>query len=98
MKGMPPFLKLLSFVGTIAMLWVGGGILIHSLAIYGFDGPEHVIHDVSEAVRCCCSRGIRLLGLADRDTRLRRRRFGRRRHYGCRGRSVKPLFGVRAAH
>jgi predicted DNA repair protein MutK len=50
-KGMPPFLKLLSFVGTIAMLWVGGGILIHSLAIYGFDGPEHLIHDWSEAVR-----------------------------------------------
>jgi uncharacterized protein len=50
-KGMPPFLKVLSFVGTIAMLWVGGGILIHGLAIYGYTAPEHLIHTWSEAVR-----------------------------------------------
>jgi hypothetical protein len=50
-KGMPPFLKALTFVGTIAMLWVGGGILIHSLAVYGVTGPEHMIHEWSEAVR-----------------------------------------------
>lgn len=49
-KGMPPFLKVLSLVGTIAMLWVGGGILIHSLAHYGMGGPEHLIHDASEWV------------------------------------------------
>ncbi len=50
-RGMPPFLKVLSLVGTIAMLWVGGGILIHSLAVFGYAGPEHLIHDWSEAVR-----------------------------------------------
>ncbi len=50
-KGMPPFLKFLSIIGTIAMLWVGGGILIHSLAVLGYPGPEHVIHGWSEAVR-----------------------------------------------
>jgi predicted DNA repair protein MutK len=49
--GMPPFLKVLSLVGTIAMLWVGGGILIHSLAVFGYPGPEHLFHDWSEAVR-----------------------------------------------
>ena len=49
--GMPPFLKILSLVGTIAMLWVGGGILVHGLAHFGVTGPEHVIHDLSEAVR-----------------------------------------------
>ena len=49
-KAMPPFLKALSLVGTIAMLWVGGGILIHGLAQYGIAGPEHLIHDWSEAV------------------------------------------------
>jgi len=49
-RGMPPFLKALSLVGTIAMLWVGGGILIHGLAQYGYSGPEHVIHDMAEAV------------------------------------------------
>ena len=50
-RGMPPFLKGLSLVGTIAMLWVGGGILIHSLAVLGYPGPEHLIHNWSEAVR-----------------------------------------------
>jgi predicted DNA repair protein MutK len=48
---MPPFLQALTVVGTIAMLWVGGGILVHGLQEYGVTGPEHVIHDVSEAVR-----------------------------------------------
>lgn len=50
-RGMPPFLELLSLVGMIAMLWVGGGILVHGLAEFGFAAPEHVIHAVSEAVR-----------------------------------------------
>lgn len=48
--GMPPFLQILSIVGTIAMLWVGGGILIHGLAGYGLTGAEHVIHVVSTSV------------------------------------------------
>jgi uncharacterized protein len=48
--GMPPFLKLLSFVGMIAMLWVGGGILIHGLNEFGVSGPEHALHDASVAV------------------------------------------------
>jgi uncharacterized protein len=48
--GMPHFLKALSAVGTAAMLWVGGGIIIHGLAGYGLDGIEHAIHGVSVAV------------------------------------------------
>ncbi|MBK9078586.1 MAG: DUF808 domain-containing protein [Hyphomicrobium sp.] len=48
--GMPPFLKALSLVGTVAMLWVGGGILIHGLNEFGISGPEHILHVVSEAV------------------------------------------------
>ncbi|SFB81549.1 hypothetical protein SAMN05428997_102190 [Bosea sp. CRIB-10] len=48
--GMPPFLKVLSAVGTAAMLWVGGGIIIHGLAGYGLAGIEHVIHDVAVVV------------------------------------------------
>lgn len=44
---MPPFLKLLSAVGTAAMLWVGGGIIIHGLASYGLTGIEHLIHEVA---------------------------------------------------
>lgn len=49
-KGMPGFLKALSVVGTIAMLWVGGGIVIHGLAALGLAGPEHLIHDAALAV------------------------------------------------
>lgn len=46
-RGMPPFLKFLSLVGTFAMLWVGGGILIHGLAEFGVTGPEHLLHALS---------------------------------------------------
>jgi uncharacterized protein len=50
-KGMPPFLEVLALVGTIAMLWVGGGILVHSAAVLGYAGAEHLFHDAAEAVR-----------------------------------------------
>lgn len=50
-RSMPPFLEVLSFVGMIAMLWVGGGILVHGLAEFGLAAPEHVIHSVAEAAR-----------------------------------------------
>jgi len=50
-RGMPPLLQALSVIGTLAMLWVGGGILVHGLQEYGVDGPEHVIHAISDAVR-----------------------------------------------
>lgn len=49
--GMPPFLEVLSFIGMIAMLWVGGGILVHGLAEFGVTAPEHIIHGISEAIR-----------------------------------------------
>ena len=49
--GMPPFLKTLSFVGLVAMLWVGGGIIIHGLHAYGIDGPEHTVRVISDAAR-----------------------------------------------
>jgi len=43
-KGMPYVMKLLSIVGTAAMLWVGGSIIIHSLAQIGWHAPEDFIH------------------------------------------------------
>lgn len=49
-RGMPPFLKFLSLVGTFAMLWVGGGILIHGLAQFGIAGPEHAQHQIAHAI------------------------------------------------
>lgn len=33
--GMPVFLTLLGVVGTAAMIWVGGGIVLHGLEVYG---------------------------------------------------------------
>ncbi|MDX1570485.1 MAG: DUF808 domain-containing protein [Xanthomonadales bacterium] len=49
-RGMPYFLSGLSVVGTAAMVWVGGGIVIHGLAAFGLHGPEHVLHAASVAV------------------------------------------------
>ncbi len=47
---MPHFLRVLAVVGTAAMVWVGGGILVHGLAGYGLDRVEHVIHESSLTV------------------------------------------------
>lgn len=46
-KGMPGFLRLLTVVGTAAMLWVGGSIILHSLEQLVVGGPAHAIHDVA---------------------------------------------------
>jgi predicted DNA repair protein MutK len=49
-QAMPHLLKLLSIVGTLAMLWVGGGIVLHSLAVYGLAGPEHAVEAAGQSV------------------------------------------------
>jgi uncharacterized protein len=48
--GMPGFLKALSVVGTLAMLWVGGGILVHGLAGLGVPGPENALHGLAHTL------------------------------------------------
>jgi predicted DNA repair protein MutK len=48
--GMPILLKILSVVGTAAMVWVGGGIVVHGLEEYGFGALGHAIHDAAVAV------------------------------------------------
>ena len=48
--GMPGFLSVLSTVGTLAMLWVGGGIIIHGLHEWGIVWPEKTIHGIAHAV------------------------------------------------
>jgi predicted DNA repair protein MutK len=50
-RAMPPVLKVLGLIGTAAMLWVGGGIVVHGLAEFGYAEPEHVIHDLATATR-----------------------------------------------
>ena len=47
--GMPVFLKLLAAIGTAAMLWVGGGIILHGLEEYGVDGPADLVHHAAVA-------------------------------------------------
>jgi len=49
-KVMPGFLKFLTVVGTAAMLWVGGSIIVHSLEVMGFAWLGHHIHDWAYAV------------------------------------------------
>jgi predicted DNA repair protein MutK len=49
-QGMPGFLAALATLGTAAMLWVGGGIVLHGLGVFGLDAPEHAIEAVSHAV------------------------------------------------
>lgn len=49
--GVPKVMKALSVIGTAAMIWVGGQILVHGLAGLGIAGPEHVIDGWAEAVR-----------------------------------------------
>jgi len=43
---MPSVLSAISLIGMLAMLWVGGGIILHGLAEYGLSGPEHWIKQV----------------------------------------------------
>lgn len=47
-KGMPGFMALLSTVGTAAMLWVGGSILVHGLEELGFAALGHGIAHLAE--------------------------------------------------
>ena len=49
-RTMPVLLKALALIGTAAMLWVGGGILIHGLAEFGASAPEVAINHVASAI------------------------------------------------
>lgn len=49
-KAMPVILKLLSIVGTIAMLWVGGHILLVGADELGLHAPYGFVHTVEVAV------------------------------------------------
>jgi predicted DNA repair protein MutK len=49
-RGMAPLLAGLGVVGTVAMLWVGGGILLHGLETLGAAGPAHAVAALGAAV------------------------------------------------
>lgn len=47
-KFMPLFLKALTVIGTAAMLWVGGSIIVHSLHQMGWHMPEDTIKSLAK--------------------------------------------------
>ena len=48
-KAMPGFMKILMIIGTAAMLWVGGSIVLHGTDVLGFGQLYHVIHDIAHS-------------------------------------------------
>ncbi len=48
-KGMPIVMSALSVIGTAAMVWVGGQIIVHGIEEFGFTALPHWIHDTAEA-------------------------------------------------
>ncbi len=48
-RGMPYFLRLLVIVGTAAMIWVGGSIIVHGAYELGWKAPYEAIHDIAVA-------------------------------------------------
>ena len=48
--GMPPFLSLLAWVGVLAMLWVGGHIVIDGLNKLGVPWPHDLLHGAMHMV------------------------------------------------
>jgi hypothetical protein len=49
-KGMPKLLSALTVIGTVAMLWVGGHILLVGADELGLHAPYDALHHVEEAV------------------------------------------------
>ncbi len=49
-KSMPFVLQGLKVIGTAAMIWVGGGLIVHGLEEYGWHWPADTIHDVAISV------------------------------------------------
>jgi hypothetical protein len=49
-RGMPKLLSLLSTVGIVAMLWVGGHILLVGVDELGWHAPYSLVHHLEEAV------------------------------------------------
>ncbi|MGB3473080.1 MAG: DUF808 domain-containing protein [Erythrobacter sp.] len=50
-RSVPHLLTLLSVVGTVAMLWVGGGIIVHGTHELGWDGIYAIAHGAEYAVK-----------------------------------------------
>ncbi|MBY6013926.1 DUF808 domain-containing protein [Qipengyuania gaetbuli] len=64
LHAMPWLLTALSFIGTIAMLWVGGGIILHGLHELGIHGPSDWAHGIQHAVEAVTGGLSGILGWA----------------------------------
>ena len=62
LRAMPRVLVVLSVVGTAAMLWVGGGIILHGFHELGVHGPSDVAHAVQHAVEAATGPAAGVLG------------------------------------
>jgi len=60
--GMPAFLAILASVGTAAMLWVGGGILLHGLEEVGVPAIAHAIDGLAKSAGQALPWGGAILG------------------------------------
>ncbi len=49
-KGVPVLMRALTVIGTAAMIWVGGDLLIHNVAEVGLPGPAEFVHHLAEGV------------------------------------------------
>lgn len=59
---MPMLLRWLAIIGTIAMLWVGGHILLVGADTLGWHAPYALVHHAEEAVMAAVSFGAGALG------------------------------------
>lgn len=64
-KAMPTVLEVISFVGMLAMLWVGGHILLVGLDELGATAPYHLVHLLSEPAAAVAGVGAVLGWLVD---------------------------------
>lgn len=47
-KAMPVLLQMLATIGTAAMIWVGGGIIVHGLEVFKLQTIPHWVHGAAE--------------------------------------------------
>jgi uncharacterized protein len=50
-RAMPILLAFLSIIGTAAMIWVGGGIILHGIGEFGFHALPDSVHHLAENAR-----------------------------------------------
>ncbi len=49
-RAMPKVMAILSNVGMAAMLWVGGGIIVHGLEVFHLETIPHLVHGAADGV------------------------------------------------